>query len=172
MDEKQKLSGAIEVLLDQLKQQQQELDGTKTMINMLRRRMGEDPMFNDIGGDASLSQGELRPDAYYGKPLATAVQSHLERFKRTMLPEDILKGLEAGGYDFRGAGWKDNDRLRSLAIALSKNPKFHKLPGGQYGLTSWYDEVVLKKAEKAEKAGRAQAAADSQETADEAENAK
>lgn len=61
------------------------------------------------------------------------------------MPEEILKGLEAGGFDFRAVGWKDNDRLRSLAIGLSKNPKFHKLPSGPYGLTSWYDEAILKK---------------------------
>jgi hypothetical protein len=140
----EKLSAAIDVLLDQLKEQQQELDETKKTINMLKRRMGQPPMFTDIGGESTTS-GSLQPDSYYGKPLATSVQAFLERDKRALLPEEILRGLEQGGFDFRSVAWKDTDRLRSFAIALSKNPKFHRLPNGRYGLTAWYDEAVLKR---------------------------
>ena len=147
MHDTEKLNAAIDVLLDQLQQQQQEVEDTKKTINSLRRRMNEPPMFTDIESGQT-SGGSLRTDEYYGKPLATAVQLYLERGKQPLMPEEILKGLEQGGFDFRSVGWKDSDRLRSFAIALSKNPKFHRLPTGRYGLRTWYDEAVLKRSEK------------------------
>jgi hypothetical protein len=51
-----------------------------------------------------------------------------------------------GGFDFDMLGWKENDRLRSLAISLAKNNvKFHRLKNGSFGLREWYDEEYLKK---------------------------
>jgi hypothetical protein len=46
-------------------------------------------------------------------------------------------------------GWKEKDRLRLLASSLAKNTaKFHRLPNGSYGLLSWYDRAMLKRAGK------------------------
>ena len=48
--------------------------------------------------------------------------------------------------NFKALGWKDNDRLRSLAISLAKNnQKFHKLPNNTFGLLSWYPSVASEK---------------------------
>ena len=70
--------------------------------------------------------------------------------KQACQREEILRGLVAGGFDFDILGWKEDDRLRSLAISLAKNTgasgRFHRLKNGTFGLRSWYDEDFLKKA--------------------------
>jgi len=136
----EKLNAAVEVLLEQLEKQTQEVADTKKTINALLARMGKEPMFEDVMPERV--GGNIRPDEYYGKPLATAAQQYLERRKQACSAEEILTGLEEGGFDFRAQGWKDNDRLRSLAISLAKNTKtFHRLPNKTFGLFDWYETV-------------------------------
>jgi hypothetical protein len=140
----EKLSAAIDVLLDELKQQQQQVAETKRMINALRQRTGQEPLFPDAAVE-QLGVGPLRPDQYYGKPLATAAQEYLERRKQACAADEILKGLEQGSFDFDALGWKEN-RVRSLAMSLAKNTKaFHRLPNGFFGLVSWYDEKTIRR---------------------------
>jgi hypothetical protein len=140
-----KLNMAVDVLLEQLQEELQRVSETKRMINSLRKRMGQDPMFPE-GAEADGVGG--RADQYYGKPLATAARDYLALRNEARSVEQILKGLEQGGFDFRALEWKDDDRLRSLAISLAKNTQtFHKLPNGTIGLVSWYDAKTLKRAE-------------------------
>jgi len=41
----------------------------------------------------------------------------------------------------------EKDRLRMLALSLAKNNvKFHKLPNNTFGLLSWYDPAMIKRA--------------------------
>jgi hypothetical protein len=67
-------------------------------------------------------------------------------------PADLTTSTALGGTkaDFDVMGWKPDDRLRALAISLAKNTggagKFHRLKNGTFGLRSWYDEDLLKKA--------------------------
>jgi hypothetical protein len=144
-----KLNAAIEVLQSQLEQQLQEATETKKMINALRKRMGLDALYTDI---ATEQVGPVRPDQYYGKPLATAAQEFLERRKQACPAEEIMRGLTDGGFDFDATGWKEKDQLRMLAISLAKNnTKFHKLPNNTFGLLSWYDQAVLAKRNKEER---------------------
>jgi hypothetical protein len=139
-----KLNDAVEVLLDQLKEQDKQVADTKRTVNALLRRMGREPMFEDTLPE-SIYSVKVRRDEYYGKPFATAAQMFLQRRKEAMTPSEILKGLEEGGFDFRALGWQDNDRLRSLAISLAKNNKvFHKLPNGTFGLLDWYENIKRK----------------------------
>jgi len=143
----EKFSAAIEELQTQLEQQQQDVADTKKMINALRKRMGMDPLYADV----SVEQvGPMRPDQFYGKPLATAAQEYLERRKQACPAEDIMRGLEQGGFDFDVLGWKDEKhRLRNVAISLAKNTqKFHKLPNNTFGLIAWYDPAVIKRAKE------------------------
>jgi hypothetical protein len=148
MIDSEKLRDAVDVLLEQVKQQEQELAETKKTVNSLCRRLGQEPKFVDIrepNGNGIFS-ASIRADEYYGKTVLATVQLFLERKKRASTGEEILRGLEQGGFDFQAQGWKDSDRLRSLAIALGKNPKLiHRLPNGSYGLRSWYDESVLRR---------------------------
>ncbi len=144
-----KLTGAIEELQAHLEQQLQEASDTKKTINALRKRMGLDPLYTDV----SVEQvGAVRPDQYYGKPLATAAQEYLERRKQACPAEEIMRGLADGGFDFDATGWKEKDLLRMLAISLAKNnTKFHKLPNNTFGLLAWYDQAVLAKRTKEER---------------------
>jgi len=138
MDER--ISGAIDVLLEQLAEQEKAVAETKRTINSLQRSVGKEPMFEEV--ESERRSLRVRRDEYYAKPFATAAQMYLQRRKEASTPDEILKGLEQGGFDFKSLGWRENDRLRSLAISLSKNNKvFHKLPNGTFGLAEWYPDV-------------------------------
>jgi hypothetical protein len=142
---------AIEQLKRKLDEQTKATMETKKAINLLLKMSGQPEMFPDT--DSEGTSFSIRADQFYGKPLATAAQEYLESRKQAVQPEEILRGLEAGGYDFDVVGWKENDRLRSLAISLAKNTvKFHRLKNGSFGLKSWYDADFLKRAAKQKQA--------------------
>src|SRR5256885_644690 len=65
-----KLTAAIEALQEELEKQQSEVSDTKRMINGLRRRMGQPPLYLDEVEDTQSSN--IRSSQFYGKPLATA----------------------------------------------------------------------------------------------------
>jgi hypothetical protein len=153
VSQKEKLTAAIDVMMVQLEDQLQEVADTKKAINQLRKRLGEPPAFDDVA-EPLRAGAAIRRDQYYGQPLATAVQHVLERRNEACDLAEILSELERGAFDFKAAGWKDNDRTRALAISLSKNTQtFNRLPNGSFGLLSWYPEVQ----KRAKKQGRAQA---------------
>lgn len=132
-----RLSAAIEELEVQLQEQQQEVANTKKLINSLLKRMGQEPRYADVSVEQG---GAMRADEYYGKPLATAVQLYLERRRQAVPAEDILRGLEQGGFNFKPLQWSANAALRNLVISLVKNSTtFHRLPNQSFGLTAWYD---------------------------------
>lgn len=137
------LAPAIAVLRRKLDEQLRGVSETKKLINMLHKSMGQAEPFTDL----SESSGIIRPDQFYGKQFATAASEYLEMRKQACQPDEILKGLAEGGFDFDVMGWRESDRLRALAISLAKNNvKFHRLKNGSFGLRSWYDEEFLKKA--------------------------
>lgn len=137
----ERLSAAIEELEVQLAEQLQEVANTKKIINSLLKRMGQEARYTDVSVE---HKGAMRADEYYGKPLATAVQMYLERRHQAVTGEDILHGLEQGGFNFKPLNWSDNARLRNLVISLVKNTKtFHRLPNGTFGLTGWYDPATV-----------------------------
>jgi len=137
----ERLRGAVEVLMEDLQAQLRKVAETKRMINSLSSRLGDEapfPLDEDEG--ASIAAG--RPDAYYGKPFATAAQMLLQARRRACSAAEILDGLERGGFDFKATGWREGDRLRMVALSLAKNNKyFHKLPNNSIGLLEWYPEV-------------------------------
>ncbi len=140
------LGPAITALQRKLEEQLQAVADTKRTINMLLKLSGQKPLFPDTDRESS---GAVRTDQFYGKGLATSAAEYLALRKQACQPDDILKALEAGGFDFDILGWKPDDRLRSLAISLAKNTgtsgKFHRLKNGTFGLRSWYDEDFLRK---------------------------
>jgi hypothetical protein len=144
-----KLIDAIEVLMAQLAEQVQEVSETKKTINSLRRRIGQEPLFPDVSPEQLGGSSVIRPDQYYGRPLATAVQEFLAMRKQACQPDEIIRALDQGAFDFRSLGWKESDRLRAMAISLSKNNTvFHRLPNGTFGLLAWYPEVINRKAKE------------------------
>jgi hypothetical protein len=138
------------VLDDFLKKREEQLaqvTNTERAINLLNQTMGQEPMFPNAGGELARPQLGVRKDQFYGKPLATAVTEILKPRGHAVEPEKILEELKAGGFDFRVTGWKNEKQwLRGLSISLAKNPKFHRLPSGAFGLAEFYPNVMSKKA--------------------------
>lgn len=144
----ERLVAAIEELEQHLAQQLAEVADTKKTINALRKRMNLDPLYTDVSVETI---GSLRPDQFYGKPLASAAAEFLERRKGrgACSAEEILKGLVEGGFDFDAVEWKEKDRLRLLSSSMAKNTaRFHRLPNGTFGLLEWYDLATIKRAPK------------------------
>jgi hypothetical protein len=151
-----KLEEAVQELLENLQNQMNQVAETKRAINVLHRTMGKGDMFPEESVER-IGAMKIRSDQFYGRPLATSVQEFLELRKKSTGEQacdvsEILKALEEGGFDFKAAGWRDNDRLRSLSISIAKNTKvFHRLPNGLFGLLAWYPEVGATKRERPDK---------------------
>jgi len=141
------LGPAIAALEKKLAEQHRAVLDTKRTINMLLKMGGQTPQYAE---DDDPSSSAVRADQFYGKGLATSAAEYLAMRKQACQPDEILRALAAGGFDFDMMGWKENDRLRSFAVSLAKNTgtagKFHRLKNGSFGLRSWYDEEFLKKA--------------------------
>jgi hypothetical protein len=139
---------AIAALEQQLAEQQRAVLDTKRSINLLLKMAGENPRYTE---DDVPSNGWVRPDQFYGKSLTAAAAEYLAMRKQACQPAEIVRALEAGGFDFDVLPWKKDDRVRPFTISLSKNTgsetgKFHKLKNGSFGLKVWYEEEFLKKA--------------------------
>ncbi len=82
----------------------------------------------------------IRPDQFYARPLASCVRDVLElRRKLNQGPasaEELYAALIQGGYDFKSRSESNSKRI--LAISLSKNPIFLRLPNDLWGMRKWY----------------------------------
>jgi hypothetical protein len=137
---------AIAALRGKLDEQHRAILDTKRSINLLLKMGGSAPEYAE---DDDPSSSSVRQDQFFGKGLTTSAAEYLAMRKQACQPAEILRALEMGGFDFDVMPWKEDDRLRSFTISLSKNTgnagKFHKLKNGSFGLRSWYDEDFLKK---------------------------
>lgn len=86
--------------------------------------------------------------------MATAVREYLEMRREAATPEEIRAALEAGSFDFRALDWQPATMNRSLAMALSKNPGFIRLPSGAWGLRSKYPSIKASDDADARRAAR------------------
>ena len=137
------LQSAVEALLAKLEAQERTVRDTKKTINTLLHHMDKDPMFPEAEEALASRALTVRPDQFYGRPLATVAREVLETRGQAMDAQDIMDILERGGYDLAAQGWKERDRLRAFTITLSKNNAvFHRLPNGSFGLLKWYPEAV------------------------------
>ncbi len=114
----------------------------KTAINCLCEVMGKPPKYEETTKE-SHKISTIRPDKYYGQPQATAITEVLT--KRGALDmgaatlDEIYDELAAGGFKFTGKN--EGIKKRGLAISMSKNPKFHRLPNDTWGLREWYPKA-------------------------------
>jgi hypothetical protein len=139
----EEITPVLDFLHRQLHDKLAEATEIKKTINGLLKQLGSEPEFADVESGQLSLRGAMRPDQYYGKPFATAAQEYLERRKQACSADEIMKGLEQGGFDFKALTWKDSDRLKNVAISLAKNnAKFHKLPNNTFGLLSWYPGIT------------------------------
>jgi hypothetical protein len=136
------LQGAIDKLQEKIKSHKQ-------TINHLCGEMNEAPLYPDADEELASNSTATRSDEFYGKPLATAVRTILERRKRANLgaatvPE-IYKVMKEGGFHFEAKN--EANAQRSLHIAMAKNTStFHRLPKtNKYGLREWYPAIKDKK---------------------------
>jgi hypothetical protein len=150
------IKGAIDKAEKLLATKQLEMKKLKTTINGLHELMGSTPPYPDEDPIVvAAASARIRRDQFFGKPPITATKDYLEAVREPRSLEQILDGLKEGGFDFDGAGWLANQRLRALAITVSKNSAiFARLNEGYVGLVKWYPELVeKKKAKKSAEAG-------------------
>lgn len=124
-----------------------EINKYKRLVNELFKDCNEPPPYQ-IGDEiaATQPQGAVRPDQYYGRPIATIVKDILEaRAKKNLGAislNELFEAMKIGGYHFE----KDETNAKlSLSVTIAKNPAFAKLPTGYIGLAQWYPEIKRKK---------------------------
>ena len=128
------LREAIKKLQEDLEKLTLEANKKKQAINVLHETLGEKGPY-EIEGE-SKAQDIIRRSQFYGKTFPVAAQEFLQMRKDACTAEEIYQGLEEGAFDFP---WETNDRLRNVAISLSRNPEiFRKLPNNTFGLSAWY----------------------------------
>lgn len=135
----------LDVLEAELHKQEEDVIGTKRLINTLRARTGLPLKYADADLTSSNSVPlSIQSDQFYGRPLAGCMRAILEM--RRVLKQgpasvnDIYDALKQGGYKFDVKN-EDNAK-RGVRISLMKNiAVFHKLPNNLFGLTEWYPKV-------------------------------
>ncbi|MEX1232087.1 MAG: hypothetical protein WEB58_17720 [Planctomycetaceae bacterium] len=135
-DHIQKTVDEVRVQIDQLTK---DLAHKKRMVNDLLALAGQPPCYVDIESSSHTSSS-IRPDQFYGQPLAKVARKILEINHRAMAVSAIYDAMVTGGYDFNTA--TAENAKRALRISLSKNTStFHKLPNATVGLLEWYPNI-------------------------------
>ncbi len=143
------LDQAIDEIVADIGKLEAQIREKKTTVNTLCGVAGRDAMYQ-LDEPEQAVPSRIRPDQFYGQPLASAVRVILEMRKAQNLGaatnNEIYDALIAGGYTFNT---KTDDVARaSLRNSLSKNTvTFHKLPNGRFGLLSWYPNAKTKTAQ-------------------------
>jgi len=142
-------ASTIEHLKDQMKPLEEQLITKKKLINDLCVAAGEAPIYPDVSAP-SIGTSLVRPDQYFGRPMATVVREILERRKALNLGaiplNDLYDAMKVGGFEF---STKDEANAKiAVATTLGKNPAFIKVPNtGSWGLAEWYPGAKRNKAE-------------------------
>ena len=140
---KDEFAPAIDRLLADIRQRENEVLERKRMVNALCEMASRPLLFHDIEADRK-SISAIKGDQFVGKPLQTVVGDYLlmrgDSSKGGIgaaTVNEIFDGLLAGGYEFDA---KDaQNAKRGLRISLTKNSsKFYRVPNGRYGLLVWY----------------------------------
>lgn len=116
----------------------------KKFINQLCLKAGQPAPYADCEPSQRTNLSAIRPDQFFGRPLATVAREYLEMRKASSLGaaalEDVFDALRRGGYAFAES---DEDARRGLAISMAKNTQtFFRLPNGFWGLSEWYPNAL------------------------------
>ncbi len=132
-----------------LRTKEEAVRSVKLMINQLCKLAGVPERHVVEGAGSAPAVTSIRPDQFYGRPLATVVREYLEMRRAANLgpvkiPE-LFDALKSGGYLFE----TKNDEVGKVSLrnAVAKNPVFHKLPNHAYGLSAWYPNAKKEKSE-------------------------
>lgn len=144
------VSKTIEMVQGQILALEQQTAEKKRTVNNLCVAIGRPPVYAITEPNPGASVG-IRSDEFYGRPLASAARSVLEKRAASSLGaaplDEIYAGMLQGGFRFEAKN--DATAKRSLAISLSKNTvTFHRLPNGNIGLSEWYPEARTKNGDK------------------------
>jgi hypothetical protein len=135
------ISETITHLQAAMKPLEEQLAAKKRLINSLLAEFGEPLLYTDVDSPTSYAGGPIRPDQYFGRPMATVVREILERRKAAgqgaISLADLYVAMKAGGFEFPT---KDETNAKTgVATSLGKNPAFIKVPStGFWGLLEWY----------------------------------
>lgn len=149
------LEQTIADLQEEVRIKETELMHTKRMVNSLCARAQKPPIYPDSDFQQQQTTGNIRSDQFYGRPLAACVREILEMrrvMNRGASPlEEIMNALKAGGYELDAIVKDEDGQKRGVAISLAKNNQtFHRLPNGNWGLTSWYSGIRERKSTSTE----------------------
>src|SRR5580693_2749453 len=97
------LGPAIAALQQKLTEQLRGVVDTKRTINMLLKMSGQSAQYAEEDAESS---GSVRADQFYGKGLATVAAEYLSMRKQACQPDEILRALAAGGFDFDLMNWE------------------------------------------------------------------
>ncbi len=138
----------IEKITAQISVLEEDVRRHKALVNTLCLLDGDPPIYPDAELASTSVPVKFRSDHFFGRPMATAAREILEqRFARNLGAislNELFETMQAGGFEFDN----NNDQIakRNLAITLSKNPAFTKVPSsGDIGLTEWYPNAKKKK---------------------------
>jgi hypothetical protein len=143
----------IEQAKEEIRKHEDAIVTTKKLINQLCGFGGLPQEYQDAelqsAGTATLL---IRRNVFFGRPLATCVREYLEMRKDKTVKEatldEILTALKDGGFDLKKISDDADGIKRGVAITLAKNPQFHRLPNGDFGLLSWYPSIRRSKETK------------------------
>ena len=130
----------IEKIQSQIDILEEQIDKKKEAINMLCELEDAPIMYPDVGSDRTAASMRFRADQFLGKPTATAIKEILEQRGQNigaMSLDELYSVLKAGGFVFENT----NEQIakRNVAITMSKNPAFTRVPAnGFWGLSVWY----------------------------------
>lgn len=126
---------------------EQSITKLRSTVNDLCAIKGAPPKYElgsgPVSGGSSAKGGlTVKPDEYYGKPLATAVKAALNtmRFadRAPASIDSIYELLVQGGFDFPTKSKDAN--IQSLSISIGKNSdSFVKLSSGLIACKDWYE---------------------------------
>jgi hypothetical protein len=155
---------AINKLNDDIAAKEVELRELKRTVNRLCGYAGRPDQYADADeATTSRSVASIRPDQFYGQPLASAIREYLEMRRASGLGaakvRDIFDALKQGGFKFETKD--DTNAERGLRQSLTKNSvTFHKLPSNTYGLLEWYPNAKPARASDAKSADGQQPSAE------------
>jgi hypothetical protein len=153
-----KIHAQIDILEDKIVRK-------KEAINTLCETEDEPLLYPDIVRGILTAHISFRSDQFFGKPVATSVKEILEQ-RGTRLGaislDELFNTMKAGGFVFENK--KDQIAKRNLAITLSMNPSFTRVPSnGHIGLTKWYGNLRKKKDKERENGSAEPSISDSPE---------
>lgn len=134
-------------LTDRLRTAEEQVISIKRMINELCKLGGAPEQFSPEELSHKQNVRTIRSDQFYGRKMAPVIREYLEMRKASGQGaakfSEIYSALISGGYEFDTRN--EEIAKASLRSAIGKNPIFHRLPNGDYGLTVWYPKAKKEK---------------------------